>query len=241
MAQVKTLAIAVALLGLAACSRQESTPTPTMGRAADAAPALEHSQPLPADVPAGDYALDKSHASLLFRVSHMGFSGYTARFRRFDARLAFDPVNLPGSNVTATIDPTSIETDYPDPAQLDFNAQLQSGPWLNTAQFKEMTFRSTRVEIESPNRMKIEGELTMRGATRPVTLAATLNGGYAGFQMDPHARIGFSARGTLKRSQFGMSFGIPEPGSNMGVGDTVEIIIETEFTGPAWRGATTSQ
>jgi polyisoprenoid-binding protein YceI len=50
--------------------------------------------------------------------------------------------------------------------------------------------------------------------------------------MDPHARIGFSAHGTLKRSQFGMPFGIPAPGTTLGVSDAVEVIVEAEFSGP---------
>jgi len=52
--------------------------------------------------------------------------------------------------------------------------------------------------------------------------------------MDPHARIGFSAQGSFKRSDFGIAYGIPAPGSRMGVGDDVNIIIEAEFSGPAW-------
>jgi len=66
------------------------------------------------------------------------------------------------------------------------------------------------------------GDFTLHGATRPLTLDISFNGGYAGHPMDPNARIGFSDRGKLKRSDFGVSFGIPEPGSQMGVGDDVE-------------------
>ncbi|MBB5187872.1 polyisoprenoid-binding protein YceI [Zhongshania antarctica] len=64
---------------------------------------------------------------------------------------------------------------------------------------------------------------------------ATFNGGYAGHPLDPHGRIGFSARGMFKRSDFGISIGIPAPGSTMGVGDDLEVIIEAEFTGPPLR------
>jgi len=60
-----------------------------------------------APIPAGGYTLDKAHASLLFRVSHLGFSHYTGRFTRFDAQLQFDPANLPASSVKVTIDPRS--------------------------------------------------------------------------------------------------------------------------------------
>jgi len=69
---------------------------------------------------------------------------------------------------------------------------------------------------------------------RTVVLSATYNGGYSGMPgMDPHARVGFSAHGSFKRSDFGMVFGIPAPGSTVGVSDLVDFAIEAEFTGPA--------
>ncbi|MDB5663406.1 MAG: polyisoprenoid-binding protein, partial [Sphingomonas bacterium] len=79
---------------------------------------------------------------------------------------------------------------------------------------------------------RITGELTLHGVTKPVTLDAKYNGGWAGIDMDPHARIGFSATGSFRRSAFGVSFGVPAPGTNMGVGDEVQIAIEAEFSGP---------
>jgi polyisoprenoid-binding protein YceI len=184
------------------------------------------------DAPAGEYRLDKGHASLIVRVSHIGLSQYTARFTRWDAKLQLDPADPAAARVTATIDPGSLETDYPDPA-VDFDAQLQGPDWLNAAGFPQMTFRSTRVELTGPDTARITGDLSLRGATRPVTLNAKFNGGYAREALDPSgSRIGFSASGRLKRSEFGVSMGIPEPGSRMGVGDEVEFIIEAEFTRP---------
>ena len=72
----------------------------------------------------------------------------------------------------------------------------------------------------------------LHGVTRPIVLEATYNGGYSGHPMDPQARVGFSAQGTLRRSDFGIAGGIPGVGSNMGVGDQVAIVIESEFQGP---------
>jgi len=183
-------------------------------------------------IPAGRYTLDRSHASLLFSVDHLGFSHYTARFRRFDATLQFDPARIADSRVEVSVDAKSIETDYPDPAKLDFNAQLQAADWLDTARHPTMSFRSKRVVPTGDGGLRVEGELTLRGVTRPVTLEARYNGGYAGHPMDPNARIGFSASGRLRRSEFGMTYGIPAPGTTMGVGDEVELRIECEFTGP---------
>jgi polyisoprenoid-binding protein YceI len=188
--------------------------------------------PVATEVPAGIYRLDPAHASLIFRVSHLGFSRYTARFTRFDAELQLDPVDPAATTVTATIDPSSIETDNRDPSY-DFDAQLRGEPWLDTARFPQMTFRSTEVELTGPDSARITGDLELHGITRPVTLEATFNGGYASHPLDPFgARIGFSAHGTLLRSAFGIAEGVPPPGSDFGVGDAVEIVIEAEFTRP---------
>jgi polyisoprenoid-binding protein YceI len=185
-------------------------------------------------VPAGSYTLDKAHGSLIFRVNHLGFSHWTARFTQFDAQLQFDPRQATADRVTVTIDPASITPDNPPPG---FVASLRGAQWLNAGQFPQITYRSTRVEAAGQNAIRIFGDLTLHGTTRPVVLEATYNGGYVGHPMDPHARIGFSAHGTLKRSDFGIAFGIPQPGSTMGVSDAVDFSIEAEFSGPAWAGA----
>ena len=198
-------------------------------------PALaDATAPNAAKVPAGTYTLDKAHASLTFRVNHLGFSNYTARFKRFDARLQFDPAELTASSVTATVDPRSLDLDNPPPG---FTDALLGEEWLAVAQFPEMTFRSTKVESTGSNTFRITGDFTLHGVTRPVVLEATFNGGYEGHPMDPHARIGFSAHGSLQRSEFGIAFGIPAPGTTMGVSDTVDVIIEAEFSGPPFAGA----
>jgi polyisoprenoid-binding protein YceI len=221
---------------LAACSPQERA---TDARHETPPVAFSGPSPLQTDALGGAYTLDRSHASLLFRVDHLGFSNYTARFKRFDAQLTFDPVQPTNSTVVVEIDARSLETDFPDPAQLDFNAMLRGEQWLNADAFPHITFRSTRVEQTGPQDLRIHGELTLRGVTQPMTLDARFNGGYAGHPMDPHARIGFSARGFLHRAAFGMTLGVPEPGSKMGVSDEVEAIVEAEFTGPRWRQAET--
>jgi len=236
-------AILLALTGLAACSQKDAPPQAHTG-AAQAAPAAPAAQPAaePAgepsataarapDVPAGDYTVDKAHTTLIFRLNHLGFSHYTARFRRLDAQLHFDPRNLAATQLTATVDARSIETDYPDP-KYDFNADLQGEQWLNAAKFPEITFRTTQVEDLGNNALRVHGDLTLRGVTRPIVLDATYNGGYRSHPMDPQARVGFSAHGVLRRSDFGISGGIPAVGSNLGVGDQVAITIESEFTGP---------
>ena len=232
------LVLLLALAALAGCAQKDAPPQATNGPAqATAAPAAEpagepsRAAALSPDVPAGDYKMDPAHSTLIFRVNHLGFSKYTVRFRRFDAQLQFDPRKLSATQLTATVDPRSIETDFPDP-KYDFNAELAGPQWLDAAKYPEIAFRTTRVEDLGDQAMRVHGELTMHGVTRPIVLDATYNGGYVGHPMDPHARVGFSAHGVLRRSEFGISDGIPAAGVNMGVGDQVSVTIESELIGP---------
>jgi polyisoprenoid-binding protein YceI len=227
---MKKAAIAVSLLAIAACGpapeqKKEDAPPVSAAEALPPAPLV----PVATEAPAGTYKLDKAHASLDFRVSHIGFSNYTARFASWDAELQIDPKNPGASSVTATIDPTSLSLPAPPKGFLD---ELLNEKWLGAKQFPQMTFKSTKVELTGTNTAKITGDLTLKGITQPVTLDATFNGGYAGHPYDPNARIGFSAKGALSRSGFGVKEGVPPPGSTMGVGDNVDIIIEAEFNGP---------
>jgi polyisoprenoid-binding protein YceI len=187
-----------------------------------------------APVPAGAYQVDKAHTSLVFRVSHLGFSTYTGRFTRLDATLQFDPRNLAGSRVNVNIDPRSIEADN---APSGFLQTLAGKEWLDADRFPEMTFRTKSVEVTGAGTFRVNGEMTLHGVTRPLALEARYNGGYAGHTYEPNARVGFSAQGKFTRSDFGVSYGIPAPGSSFGVGDEVTVTLESEFSGPPLRVA----
>lgn len=225
---------ALAALTLAACSQQ---PAEKKEAAAPATTEKAAATAVQSTAPAGSYTLDKTHASVTFRVNHLGMSRYTARFTGIDGKLNFDPANPSAMSIEASVDPRSIETDFPldEP---DFDKELAGPSWLDAAKFPQITFKSTAVEPTGPNTAKVTGDFTLHGVTRPLTLDATFNGGYAANDMDPAgSRIGFSAEGRIKRSDFGVSMGVPAPGSNFGVGDEVEIFIEAEFTQPRAAGA----
>ena len=227
-AALLTLFIAAALAG---CMRQPPPETEeTDGPGVTAASKPEANWVT--EAPAGEYKVEPSHASVTLRVDHLGFSKYTARFKKLDGTLKFDPVDPAKSSIEAAIDAASLETDFPFPETVDFNAELTGPSWLDAKQFPQITFRSTRIDLTGERTLDVHGDLTIRGITKPVTLQATFNGGYAGHPMEPNARIGFSARGRFQRSEFGVSYGIPAPGTTMGVGDDVEVWLEIEFTGP---------
>lgn len=218
--------------GFAGTAAAQEAPAPA-ATSEQAAPAFS---PAPTQAPAGRYTLDPQHARLIFRVGHLGFSNYTAFFTDFGAELDFDPANPEAMVLTATVDPASIETHFPDPAY-DFNGLLAGPDFLDAAAFPEITFTSTRVRMTAPDTAAVAGDLTLHGVTRPITLRVTFNGGYAPQSFDPGgARIGFSAVGTLFRSDFDIDMGIPAPGTTLGVADAVEIVIEAEFINPDASG-----
>lgn len=218
------LFIGAAALILAGCAKPapQTATTSASASAATSAPSI-------AGIPAGEYRTDPPHTSLTFEVGHMGFSHYTARFATVDAVLKLDPARPDQATVTATIDPQSLALNTP-PA--GFHDTLMGKEFFDAKAFPTITFASTGVEMTGANTAKVTGNLTLHGVTKPVTLVATFNGGYPGMDLDPQARIGFSLTGQLKRSDFGMGYGIPAPGSTMGVSDEVDVQIETEMLGP---------
>jgi len=168
----------------------------------------------PAAAPAGTYVLDKSHASLTASLSHMGLSHYTMRFDVLDASFTYDPKAPEASKVQASVDANSLDVGVPK-----ISAQF-AREFLAGDESPRITFTSTAI-IYSGNHGTLTGDLTLRGVTRPVTLDVTFNGTGAGL-LGGH-RMGFSATGDIKRSDFGSKAWLSA------VGDDVHIVIEAEF------------
>lgn len=182
--------------------------------------------------PAGTYRPDPAHTRLWFIVDHLGFSRYMALFSKVDATLQFDPEHPEAMSVTATVDLTSLETHNPA-TDYNFNEIVSGEDLLNAPAHPEATFVSTKVEVTGENTANVIGDLTLNGVTKLVTFAASYNGGWGHMPLDPMgARAGFSLETTIKRSDFGIDFGVPELGSDMGVGDAVQIFVEVEMTNP---------
>lgn len=178
----------------------------------------------PGTMPAGVYVADDTHTSVTFKVSHLGLSKYTARFAKVQAELTYDPADPTKSSVTATIDPKSIRTDFPRPEEKDFDKKLSTDPeWLNADKFPAITFTSTRIEKTGDTTGKMYGDLTMLGVSKPVTLDVTFNGAYEKAPFSEVPAMGFSAKGTIKRSDWGFDTYVPN------IGDEVEVLIEAEF------------
>lgn len=219
---------ALAALAVAACSQPAPAPEPE-------APVAQ----IAIDAPSGEYALDKNHASVTLRASHFGLSHYTLRFTNLDGALNFNAEDPAQSSVTASVQTNSVRTDFPTTPNRDFDSELQNSQWFDAATYPEITFRSTAVERTGPNTGRMTGDLTIRGQSHPVTFDVTYNKSYAQHPMGPQiSLIGFSARGTVLRSQYGLNVLLPATAADVGVSDEVEVIIEAEFTRPVEAPAT---
>ncbi|HJV43849.1 YceI family protein [Caulobacter sp.] len=177
----------------------------------------------PADLPAGHYVLDRTHASVVGRITHMGFSHYQFRFTKVEASFDYDPKAPQDAKIKVAIDPASIDTATgADEFGLKFNKELAGDGWLEASKFPTATFVSTKVEPGAGQAGKVYGDLTLHGVTKPVVLDVTFNGVGSSF-VPGSVKTGFSAVTQIKRSDFGVSKYVPL------IADEVTLNIEVEF------------
>ncbi|KQY83592.1 MULTISPECIES: YceI family protein [unclassified Brevundimonas] len=171
----------------------------------------------PAEVQAGTYKLDSAHGKITWSVDHMGFSTYVGQFVAVQANLTLDPANPSASTLTATIPLTEVDTNSDG-----LDAHLQTADFFDTANHPVATFvsRSVTIDAADPSEAVVVGDLTLRGVTRPVTMAVEFN--QAGPSMGAY-KAGFDGEATIKRSEFGIAYGLPV------LGDEVTLHIEGEF------------
>jgi len=194
--------------------------------------AEEAPAPVTVQAPSGEYTLDPNHSTLVVRAPHFGLASYQLRFNGLTGTLNFNPENPAQSTVTITVDTTTLDTPYS--GETDFDAQLQNSEWLDSAAHPTASFRSTRVEQTGPNTARVTGDLTIRGVTRPATFDVTYNGSW---RQHPTGRafsgIGFSARGAIRRSEYGLTVLQPAAGDpSSGIADEIELVLEAEFNRP---------
>lgn len=170
----------------------------------------------PADLPAGRYALDKEHASVLAKVMHLGVSLFTVRFDSFDGAFTWDPAHPEAATVQASVDATSLDAAGP-------YSRKFADDFLDARAHPAITFVSREIRRNPDGRTgTMTGDLTLRGVTRPVSFDVTFIGVGRGL-LGAGTVTGFSAQAKIKRSDFGSTYLIHW------VGDDVTIIIEAEF------------
>ena len=176
-------------------------------------------------VASGLYDLEKSHAFLTWTVRHNGISGYTVNFTDFDADLVFDAETPTNSQLSVTINPTALNTNYPDPARkAEWETEIANDArFLNAGEFPTISFVSTAVEQTGEFEGTVTGDLTFLGVTKPVTLDVSYGGVANPPWFGQRDVIGFTATTTLNRSEFGQN---SMPGI---VSDEVKIEFSGEF------------
>ena len=162
------------------------------------------------------YTVDAEHSYPYFEISHLGFSTLRGRFNTMEGRITLDEANKTGS-VDITIDAESV-----DSAHEKRDDHLRSPDFLNSAEFPEITYKSTKVTIKDGNTATVEGNLTIMGVSKPVTL--DVHRFHCGAHPFPPNRqlCGFDATAQIKRSDFGMTYALP------GVGDDMKILLNVE-------------
>ena len=160
----------------------------------------------------GDYELDPEHAYLHFKIEHLGLSTVVGRFNRVRATLDFDPSDIGQMKLDGVVEMSSLDMNNSELEEL-----LQESRWFDVARFPEATFQTTGVTVPSnvtstantqnknaePTLLKVAGEFTLKGVTREIVLDVKFKGGADNILTGKYT-LGFSARGSLKRSDFGV-------------------------------------
>jgi polyisoprenoid-binding protein YceI len=166
------------------------------------------------------YKIDPNHTSVVASWSHFGFSNPVATFGGAEGTITFDPANVGTSKVEVTIPLSGL-----DSRMEKFDEHLRSADFFDAEKFPNITFKSTKVEAAGDKKLRVFGDLTIKGVTRQVVLDTTIN--KIGEQpMAKRAAAGFDAVTTIKRSDFGVDRYAPN------VSDAVTLRITTEAVVP---------
>jgi polyisoprenoid-binding protein YceI len=165
--------------------------------------------------------LDPAHTQVGFSAKHMMFTTVRGAFSGFEGVIDFDPENPAGGSVNVTIQVDTIDTGV-----ADRDAHLRSADFFDVENHPHMTFRSTEVRVLDDQRGEITGELTIRGTTQPVTLTVD----YLGVGESPFGdyRVGFEAKTTINREDFGLTWNQPLANGGLLVSKEIQIMLDVQ-------------
>ena len=166
------------------------------------------------------YTMDPKHTDVIASWNHFGFSNPIAHFGQVDGAITYDADNVGQSSVNVTIPLAGMESHV-----AAFNEHLRSADFFDTEKYPTITFASTRVEAAGSDKLRVTGDLTLHGVTRPVVLDVTINQ-VGEHPMAKRPAAGFDATTTILRSEFGIAKYVPN------VSDEVRIRITTEAVVP---------
>ncbi len=174
---------------------------------------------------ANEWSLDKTHSQVGFKVKHLVIAKTSGKFDKFDGKVWFDGKDFTSGKVEFTADVASINTENEKR-----DAHLKSSDFFAADSFPTMTFVSTKVSGVDANNFKIDGNLTIRGVTKPVTFDAVLNGVVDDPWTPGGKRAGFSATTFIDRFDFGLHWNNATEAGGLIVDKKVEIAVDVEVT-----------
>ena len=169
------------------------------------------------------WAVDVAHSSVDFSIKHMMIATVKGAFHQFSADVEADVNDLTTANIGFSVNVASIDT-----RNGDRDNHLRSGDFFDAENHPEMTFRSTSVKKTGDGEYDVTGDLTIRGTTKAATFAVT----YEGSGKDPwgNEKVGFSVKGTILRSDYGLTWNAALETGGVLVGDSVKITLDIEAT-----------
>ncbi|MBI4311489.1 MAG: YceI family protein [Chloroflexi bacterium] len=172
--------------------------------------------------PKAQWTVDPAHSAVEFSVKHMMFTTVKGSFSTYKADLSFDEQEPERSSVEAWVDLASVDTKEPNR-----DNHLRSADFFDVANHPTMHFKSKAIKSTSKGKYQVDGDLTIRGVTR----AVSLEGEYGGFGKDPWGgiRAGVSLQGTVNRKDFGLTWNQVLEAGGVLVGDAIKISIEAEL------------
>ena len=171
------------------------------------------------EVRAGQYVLDPNHASLIWKLYHLGFSTFLGSFNDFEASLDFDPEDIENASLEVVIDTSSLDVDIPE-----FEEELRGDNWFDVEVHPQAVYRTTSfLEAIDEDTFIFAGDLTLLGNTAPVNLEVNFHGGGRNFLTRSYT-VGFSGSARFNRSDFGL-----DRFTSFGVGDEIDLEIHVEF------------
>jgi polyisoprenoid-binding protein YceI len=171
------------------------------------------------------WQIDPLHTHVGFSIKHMMVSNVRGQFKEYRGTLELDPADFTRSAFEGEIDVASVDTGN---AQRD--EHLRNGDFFDAPNHPKIAFKSTRIEPKGGSEYVVHGDLTMRGVTKPVALDVEFYG--VGKNMMGKTVAGLSARGTISRKDFGVSFNAVLEGGGVALGEKVKIEIEAEIAAP---------
>lgn len=168
-----------------------------------------------------NWAVDVSHSAIDFSVKHMMIAKVKGSFHSFEAQISADPVDLTTADIAFQIDLSSVDT-----RNGDRDAHLKSADFFDVENHPKLLFKATKIVSKGDGEYEVTGDVTLHGVTRPETFAVT----YEGAGKDPwgNEKAGFSATGSLKRSDYGLTYNAVLETGGVLIGDEVKVSIEIE-------------